>query len=267
MPTEMEDYLFDLRGYIILQGALDRDHVRELNAIIDELLPIAPGAWKGHMHRMEGRGLNDNNFFVQNMYEAGEPFERLIDHPAWMEHMTRFVGGDDGLFIDEGCINIRRRSGALPLHSGAHKRRTRTQFRFHNNMFRCGLVNVLMALTDIGKGDGATMVLPGSHKSNLLHPAFKRQPDSLDEVEAATEVHLNAGDVLVFVDCMAHGAARRTNPGERRIVLYRYGPHWANNRYGYQLSDALLARLTPARRKILQPLPPKGPPAAQTGRG
>ena len=93
MPTEMEDYLFDLRGYIVLQGALDGDHVRELNAIIDELLPIAPGAWKGHMHRMEGRGLNDNNFFVQNMYGAGEPFERLIDQPAWMEHMTRFVGG------------------------------------------------------------------------------------------------------------------------------------------------------------------------------
>jgi ectoine hydroxylase-related dioxygenase (phytanoyl-CoA dioxygenase family) len=82
----------------------------------------------------------------------------------------------------------------------------------------------------------------------------------LESVEAAVEVHANPGDAIVFVDCCAHGSARRTNEGERRSVLYRYGPHWGNNRNGYQPSPELLERLTPERRKIIQPLPPKFPP-------
>ena len=52
-------------------------------------------------------------------------------------------------------------AGATPLHSGAHKRRVRTQFRYHDSEFRCGQLNILVALTDIGPGDGATMIVPG----------------------------------------------------------------------------------------------------------
>ena len=50
------------------------------------------------------------------------------------------------------------------------------------------------------------------------------------------------------------------DPGERRVLIIRYGPHWGNDRYGYQPSPELVARLTPERRKIVQPLPPKVPP-------
>ena len=40
-------------------------------------------------------------------------------------------------------------------------------------------------------------------------------------VAEAIEVHLSKGDALLFVDCMLHGSARRTNPGERRIFIAR----------------------------------------------
>ena len=33
MPTEMEEYLFDLRGYLMLERAVDADHLGEMNAI------------------------------------------------------------------------------------------------------------------------------------------------------------------------------------------------------------------------------------------
>lgn len=140
----------------------------------------------------------------------------------------------------------------------------RNQFRYVNGQFRCAQVNILLALTDIGPGDGATRVLPGSHKSNIPHPIFARSFDERREeddeaVEGAIEVHLRAGDALLFVDAIAHGAARRTNPGDRRVVIYRYGPSWGATRHGFRYSDDLLARLTPARRRILQPIPPRIP--------
>jgi ectoine hydroxylase-related dioxygenase (phytanoyl-CoA dioxygenase family) len=105
------------------------------------------------------------------------------------------------------------------------------------------------------------MVIPGSHKSNLPHPKFSEHVTSpMDEMEGVVEVHMKAGDALLFCDGISHGASSRTNPGERRVVIYRYGVSWANTRYGYQYSDELLARVTPAQRKILQPIPPRRPP-------
>ena len=41
MPTEMEDYLFDLQGYLVLPQAVDADHLSEINAVIDQWLTEA----------------------------------------------------------------------------------------------------------------------------------------------------------------------------------------------------------------------------------
>ena len=81
----------------------------------------------------------------------------------------------------------------------------------------------------------------------------------MDGMLAAVEVYANAGDALLFVDCLCHGSAARTNEGERRVLIYRYGPAWGNTRFGYQPSEELLTRLTPERRKIIQPIPPLRP--------
>ncbi|NKB69839.1 MAG: hypothetical protein GKR89_22430 [Candidatus Latescibacteria bacterium] len=250
MPTEMEDYLFDLRGYLVLPQAVDPGHLQQLRQGLEPYLDMEADAWRGHVHRQGSGG------HFHNLFEMGDPFERLIDHPAWINHIERYVGGD-GLFIDESFADVRGPGAATRLHSGAHKRRIRTQFRFHNGEFRCGQINILLPLTDFGPGDGATMAIPGSHKSNLLHPAFERRTDSLDQVEGAVELQARAGDALCFVDCLAHGSARRDNPGQRRMLIIRYGPHWGNDRYGYQPSAALLQRLNSQRRKIVQPLPPR----------
>ncbi len=53
----------------------------------------------------------------------------------------------------------------------------------------------------------------------------------------------------------------RTNVGERRITIYRYGPIWGASRFGYQYAPEFLETLTPAQRRILQPVPPIYPGA------
>lgn len=269
--TPMDVYLFDLRGFLILRGALDGDHVDQMNQRIDDLLaldpPLTNGQWYGGVlaHTYTGHeGLN-----LQQIYEAGEPFERLIDHPAWIEKVKHFVGGQDDfdayhgpLFIDEAFASIRGPGDAIGLHSGGHRRTKRTQFRCHNGQFHCGQINILMALSDIGPGDGGTMVIPGSHKANFDHPQFgeKRMKDdevaSVDGTEGAIEVHLKKGDCLLFVDATSHGSALRVNPGQRRIMVYRYGPSWGNFRLPVYPSRQLLERLTPPRRKIVLPQQP-----------
>ncbi len=102
------------------------------------------------------------------------------------------------------------------------------------------------------------MVIPGSHKSNFLHPGFAKagtstHGESADDVAGANEVHMKAGDALLFVDAISHGSAIRVNEGRRRTVVFRHGPSWGFFRHGYRPSRELLGRLTPDRRQIVWP--------------
>lgn len=106
------------------------------------------------------------------------------------------------------------------------------------------------------------MVVPGSHKSNFTHPEAGNYAagDRMDHLPGAIPVYMKKGDALLFVDGLMHGGSSRTNTeGERRVTIYRYGVKWGTTRYGYEYSQALLDRLTPERRKILQPVAPLRP--------
>ncbi len=264
-PIPEEIYAFDLNGFLVLKGAISKEKVEACNAILDDLRDVKPGTWKGFVHghffSSAKEGLN-----LQQIYEAGEPFEWLITNPSWIEKVKYFIGGQDdfdsqhgSLFIDENFASIRGPGEAIGIHSGGEKGTKRTQFRYYNGRFQCGQINVLMAMTDIGPGDGATMVIPASHKQHFKNPDFAKaamNPEtggSVDGVANAIEVHMEAGDVLLFVDALCHGSARRVNEGERRIVVYRYGPSWGFFRHPYRPSLALLERLSPEARQIVMP--------------
>jgi hypothetical protein len=269
---DLQDFLFDLRGYLIIEKAVDDGLLADLNDAFDKFpQDLEFGGWYGNAQRLDNNGWA--GLELQNIVEAGKPFETLIDHPAWIDRLRRYCGEDgtyvQGLFIDECFASIRRNGGYFPMHSGGQDGVVRNQYRFVNGRFRCGQVNVLLALTDIGPGDGGTRILPGSHKSNFAHPVFARDfgerlKDTDEVVEGSIEVNMKAGDALMFVDALSHGATKRTNPGDRRVVIYRYGPTWGATRYGYRYSHELLDRVTPEQRRILEPILPR-PPGTQRG--
>jgi hypothetical protein len=99
MDSEYQDYLFDLRGYLILRNAVDAGHVAELNAALDDFPPLEFGEWHGNVQRFDNNG--DAGVELQNVVEGGEPFERLIDHPSWIGLMRRYRGEQD-LYV-RGC--------------------------------------------------------------------------------------------------------------------------------------------------------------------
>jgi ectoine hydroxylase-related dioxygenase (phytanoyl-CoA dioxygenase family) len=145
MEDGKNDYLFDLRGFVVVENALSDAEVASLNDAVDDL----------------------------------PPFETLIDHLSWFEHAKRFVGGQDTfdtnhgpVYIDENFFQITSQGEETDIHSGGHKQTKRTQFRYHDREFHCSQINVLVAFNDIGPGDGATMAVPGSHKQNFEPPFF-----------------------------------------------------------------------------------------------
>ncbi len=242
--TDLERYLFDLNGYLVLRNALSSEEVAACNRLLDDVDGFVGDGWrptgvhdalwtatvqKPHV-KLYNNPDRQEGLILQQVYEGGPIWESFIDHPSWFRKAVHFIGSDDPenfdghhgpAFIDECFASVRGPGQALRLHSGGHVGTIRTQYRFHAGKFHCGQVNVLIALNDIGPGDGATMVIPGSHKSNLRHPQTvaldkRDEQSSVDGVAGAVEIHLKAGDALMFVDAIMHGAARRTNPGQRQ---------------------------------------------------
>ncbi len=264
MTNHEKDYLFDLLGYRVLDSALSSSQLQRINEWIDRQPPAQAGQWLGHVQVHTYQGHDGVNY--QNIVEGGDVFEELIDCPAWIDDVRRYICNDiHGLSINEAFLNRRSSGGFIGIHSGGHNAGFIMSTRHHTGRWMVGQINILMALTDIGPGDGATTVIPGSHKSHEVHPAMRAEGDRQGKSEgynddivagdqlAMHEVHLNAGQALMFTDAICHGSTARTNPGERRVLIYRYSPNCLATRYHYVPSPELMARLTPERRRILQP--------------
>ena len=279
-PTELElqDYLFDLNGFFTVQQAISEDQRQAILSWIDahpaSMADAAKfetgeeGQWIGDVEVQSYMSQDGVNY--QNIIEGGDVFEQMIDNPRWIDHVRRYLGpGLTGknISLNECLLNVRASGGYIGLHSGGHLPWFSSVFHHPSGEWGVGQLNVITALEDIGPGDGGTTIVPGSHKSCAPHPHFKRQehPDQnvvnysgpAGEAENMVELHLKAGDSLIFTDGVAHGSSARTNPGSRKIMLFRYCSTCIATRWNYLASPELMARLTPARREIVQPVKPR----------
>ena len=133
-------------------------------------------------------------------------------------------------FIDECFANFRGPGEAIGVHSGATPPIARNAYAYRSwggdhagSRFMSMQLNVLIALTPIGPGDGGTMLIPASHKASLPHPQIIGRTEALakpgatadnvpgaahtDEVTAAVEMFMEAGDALLFSDATVSGPA------------------------------------------------------------
>ena len=72
MEQNLEDYLFDLRGYLHLKGAISAELVTQLNTELDPYVSMSLNEWNGNIHRLKPDE-------IHNIIEAGQGFEELIE--------------------------------------------------------------------------------------------------------------------------------------------------------------------------------------------
>ncbi len=70
--TPLDDFLFDLRGYLILEDAVEPELLDALNAAFDTFPPLEYGQWHGNAQRRDYNGAT--GYELHNCVEAGEPF-------------------------------------------------------------------------------------------------------------------------------------------------------------------------------------------------
>ncbi|MEE3233182.1 MAG: phytanoyl-CoA dioxygenase family protein [Candidatus Latescibacterota bacterium] len=247
--NEEEKYLFDLRGYLSIDGVLGDRQIRALNDVWDQ-------------HIEDECDINETSRRFGQLLEWGQPFIDLIDNPSITPYLEVILGQQfrlDHIYAD--LI----RSGNSPigarLHGGGTPFDPCQFYQFHGGKMYNGLTVVAYNLADVGPEDGGFGCVPGSHKSNLGFPGdWKDMDENLHS--CVSRITGLAGTAVIFTEALTHGALPWTGSGERRTIFFKYSPNpisWSPRYFDEQDFEGL----TDSQRFILEP-PNARPPNRKT---
>jgi hypothetical protein len=268
MLAPEEAFHFDLKGYLVLEGALDRDRVLALGQEVAALdnknadeLPWSIPVWTPVI----------NEYRVLNILDPVPDALEFVDHGAFYGRLEALM---DGPFRMTEAYTITRGPGiGLYLH---HLPEPISTYRLADGQPCCTYVKAVVPLADCGPDDGPFCVIEGSHKPHAPYPYSKLDPDwdpptkdlaivdmmeghehgrpkvDWSTVPGFKELPARAGDVILFTESLIHGARKNAGGGRRRGLYLGYGPSSCANWHGVQYSPELLARATDRQRFLME---------------
>ena len=194
---------FQIDGFVILEDALSRDEIAALTRALE------PYEHERPMGRNAFEGLKSQR--VYSLAAKGDVFQQLIEHPRVMAIVDRVLMKN---FLLSTAQSIR-------LHPGeaAQAWHTDDAFYFMPRPHPLTLaVSVIWALEDFTENNGATEVIPGSHRWGHEHP-----DDRDHDIVAAV---MRAGSAIVFDGALWHRGGANTSNGTRLAISPQYCQPW-----------------------------------------
>jgi ectoine hydroxylase-related dioxygenase (phytanoyl-CoA dioxygenase family) len=221
----------DRDGFTIVEGVLD---AREADAILAEL---------ARLERDLGIDFASNDFEgrrtkrIYNLLAHGERFESIPVHPR----VLPIVEG----VLDAGCLVSSLSSIAIHPGESAQPIHADDQLVPLPKPHVPIVCNTMWALTDFSEANGATRVVPGSHKADHS-PAYGSQHESI----AAA---MPKGSVLVWHGSLWHGGGANRSAAVRVGIAMNYCAGWIRQQENQQLGipREIARRFSPRLRELV----------------
>jgi hypothetical protein len=235
--TEVEQYLFDLQGFLVVDEVLTSDQLAELNEAIA-------------YHISQTNDPNQPFFRFNPLIPLGSPFFQLIDNPRITPYLLELLG--EKFRLDHEYAHVMRPGCGLidTIHGGGTPYDPCQYYHYRNGRMYNGLVAVAYNLTEVRPNEGGFGCIPGSHKSNLP------LPKALEPLEfphpCLQMVPVKAGSAVIFTEALTHGTLAWKGNGDRTTLFYKYSPYpSAWSRTYYNASD--YPQLSETQRTLLKP--------------
>lgn len=202
MPVDASEQLvaFERDGYSVLERVMDADLVAALLETIDRVMvdaniPFGTNAFLGlHTRRIFNLLSRDPVFARVPLHDAVLPLvERVLDEQCLLSSLT--------------AIEMHPGQAAQPLHCDDG---SISLSRPHPTV----VCVALWALTDFDHANGATRLVPGSHRRD-------RRPARGEQAECV-EAEMPAGSVLLYDGSLWHGGGANESEGRRVGIVVNH---------------------------------------------
>ena len=187
-------------GYTIVEDAIDLDELDALAAELrglEELFDVQPAS-----NSFEGR----RTLRIYNLLAYGTRFEAIPVHPEVLPVVEGVL--DPGCLISSlSSITILPGERAQPIHAD-------DQLIPLAKPHVPTVCNTMWALTDFTEANGATRIIPGTHR-------FDHSPDLFTEYESIP-AEMQRGSVLVWHGSLWHGGGANTTDAPRVGIAMNY---------------------------------------------
>ena len=187
------------QGFTIIENAIEADLIDALNDALARLerdLDVKPAT-----NSFEGR----NTVRIYNLLAHGAPFERIPVHPSVLPIVEGVL--DPGCLISSlSSIAIDPGEAAQPIHADDMV----IPLEKPHVPIVC---NSMWALTDFTDANGATRLVPGSHR--LGNPEYGRAYDTVPG-------EMSKGSVLVWDGALWHGGGANRTEERRTGIAMNY---------------------------------------------
>ena len=230
----------DARGYVIIERLLSADDV---GAMRDALAPHLQREWLGR-NNFEGHRTER----VYSLVGKHPVFAALVEHERILAICDALLEANYLLTASQ-AINIHPGETPQPLHSD-------DSFYRIARPRRAVSVSTIVALDDFTTENGATQIIPGSHRwdDGLLGEVFAgidfRTRAADDRVPAdaplpralaaqLVDTTMPSGSVIVFLGTLLHRGGANRSRRARLAVSNQYCEPWARQQENYALSIPL----------------------------
>lgn len=234
--TEAEKFELDKNGYLVLENLMAPALLEQVRRRVDELFE-QEGNQAGSEFKQEPHSRR-----LANLVDKGEIFEQIIQTPRVLECMEHVLGSRFKL----SSLNVRsadpETDSSQPLHADSGAVADAEGYWVCNSVWM---------LDDFTERNGATRMVPGSHRWGATP-----QDADIDLYAPHPQEALltgRAGSVVVMNAHMWHGGTANRTAAPRR-AMHVYYTRWDKPQQQYQkrlLRPAVQAKLSPQARRLL----------------
>jgi ectoine hydroxylase-related dioxygenase (phytanoyl-CoA dioxygenase family) len=216
----------DADGYVLVEGLFSPDEVATAHADLDRVLATTPTG------RNAFEGFATKRIYA--LFAKTRTFDQAAIHPLLLGVLDRVLGhyhlsAPTGILIGPG-------EAAQILH---YDDSIYPVPRPHPEM----VLNTMWALDDFTEANGATRIVPGSHRWTNEHPT---------EDTPTIDATMPAGSVLFYTGSVWHGGGANRTDRPRLGVILEYAASWLRQQETHLLSvPRATARQLPERLREL----------------
>jgi ectoine hydroxylase-related dioxygenase (phytanoyl-CoA dioxygenase family) len=248
---DAERYRFEADGFLVVERALDDDHVAALRRALAD---VAAGAGDyGADHQGDDLLLASGQLRTVTNPLAGCP--SVLDaalHPGFFPKIYDLFRGRVRLLSNEYFVTPPRSKPRLTWHRDADER----NYAGIDLADSLVTLNALVLLSDVGPENGPTLAIPGSHRwpeHRSVSSSSQGAGDDPSTLRGHVALCGPAGTAVFFNSRLSHSQSRNASDSERHALVLVYGHRWMRAFDGYVPGDDEAAALadSPLARQLL----------------